>query len=137
MQPSPIPSAAKQPIATTPSSHIRTPSFQRPPLEPQPRRTQQLISPPLAPLSLPADIDPDTDREDAETPDPFLQDNPDPEPDPDPFSPRSSRVQYRGESIQMHMSRSHKKEKEPVLPGSESEDDDVQDSQLFPGSDLF
>ncbi|TCD70269.1 hypothetical protein EIP91_004170 [Steccherinum ochraceum] len=126
------PSASKQPLPPHAStSHLRTASFQRPPLEPQPRRTQQLISPTLAPV--PQDIEPDTDRED--TPDPFLQDD-HPEPMPDPFSPKSPQRSYRGESMQM--SRSVRREKEPVLPGSESEDeDDVDDSQLFPGSDLF
>ncbi|KAH8106921.1 plasma-membrane choline transporter-domain-containing protein [Cristinia sonorae] len=130
-QPAPLSatmSKSKQPLPPQPStSNIRTPSYQRPPLEPQPRRTQQLISPPLAPL--PQEVEPE--RED--TPDPFLQDHPEPE----PYSTSPGSSHSMSESLRMTLNRSHPTGKEPVLPGSESEDEGVDDSQLFPGSDLF
>ncbi|THH29846.1 hypothetical protein EUX98_g4357 [Antrodiella citrinella] len=131
----------KQPLPPQPStSTSQAPiPFQRPPLEPQPRRTQQLISPPLAPM--PLDVDPDTDRED--TPDPFLQDHPEPEPEPymRGESIQMSRSLGGGRSMGMGRSGRSQREREPVLPGSESEsggeEDGVLDSQLFPGSDIF
>ncbi|KAL4244927.1 Protein PNS1 [Abortiporus biennis] len=113
-------SQPRQPLSPQ-ASHmfLNKPTPSRPPLEP--RRTSQLTSPPP--------------RE--PTPDPF-EDSP--LDDHDPYSPRSSREisnsrsqmrSQRGpvESMQLSPLR-----ESAALPGSE---DEGEESQLFPGSDLF
>lgn len=136
-QPQPTAGPSRQPPPTAPSQHQQTlisPVPRSPPVQPtyhtpeyqQPRRTIKLTSPPREP-----------------TPDPF-EDSPI-DPYSEPSSPEMHNAAHSRAVVGIHQSR---QEAESIhmsaygrtshaLPGSESEDDEGGDSQMFPGSDLF